>query len=199
MAAAIRLSQDSYFHVSHGFASNQDNELPRILSRPRDQMDEAHDGPRTWHLIATVLLPFAAGYYLSYLYRTINALLSGTLVSEFGLSAADLGILTAVLFLTFGVIQLPLDAWFDRFGPRRVQAVLLTVAAIGAAIFAHAHTLIGLIVGRALIGFGVAGALMAGLKGSCYGGRPSGSRWPTAGSSPWGRSAPSRQPRRPKY
>lgn len=72
--------------------------------------------------------------------------------------------ITGALFLTFGAIQLPLGAWLDRFGPRRVQAVLLTVAAIGAAVFAHAHTLFGLTAGRALIGVGIAGALMAGLK-----------------------------------
>ena len=112
----------------------------------------------------TVLLPFAAGYFLSYVFRTINALISGLLVSEFGLSAADLGILTAILFLTFGAVQLPLGSWLDRFGPRRMQAALLSIAAIGAAAFACAQDLLGLILGRALIGLGVAGALMAGLK-----------------------------------
>ncbi len=164
MASAMRLSRNPYFDVSHGVAADPDNELPRILSRPKDQDKETHHASGTWYLIATVLLPFAAGYYLGYLYRTINALISGSLVSEFGLSAADLGVLTATLFLTFGAIQLPLGACLDRFGPRRVQAVLLSIAAIGAAVFAHAHTLAGLIVGRALIGIGVAGALMAGLK-----------------------------------
>jgi MFS family permease len=164
MATARGLPHDPYLHVSHGVVANPDDELPRILSGPKDQPDEASHSAPTWYLVATVLLPFAAGYYLSYLYRTINALISGTLVSEFGLSAADLGVLTAVLFLTFGALQLPLGAWLDRFGPRRVQAVLLSIAAIGAAVFAHAHTLAGLMVGRALIGVGIAGALMAGLK-----------------------------------
>lgn len=164
MATAIGLSRNPYFDVSHGFAADPDDDLPRILSRPKEQVDDANHGSRTWYLVATVLLPFAAGYYLGYLYRTINALISGALVREFGLTAADLGVLTAALFLTFGAIQLPLGAWLDRFGPRRVQAVLLTIAAIGAAVFAHAHTLLGLIAGRALIGVGVAGALMAGLK-----------------------------------
>lgn len=164
MATAIGLSRNPYFSVSYGFAADPDDDLPRILSKPKDQADDSNHSSRTWYLVATVLLPFAAGYYLGYLYRTINALISGALVSEFGLSAADLGVLTAALFFTFGAIQIPLGAWLDRFGPRRVQAVLLTVAAIGAALFAHAHTLLGLIAGRALIGIGVAGALMAGLK-----------------------------------
>lgn len=47
-----------------------------------------------WRLVVCVFLPFAAGYYLSYLFRTINALISGPLQSEQGLEAADLGFLT---------------------------------------------------------------------------------------------------------
>jgi predicted MFS family arabinose efflux permease len=41
---------------------------------------------------------------------------------------------------------------------------LLLVAAIGAALFARSNQFAALVVGRALIGFGVAGALIAGLK-----------------------------------
>ncbi|HEY7293702.1 MAG TPA: MFS transporter, partial [Dehalococcoidia bacterium] len=111
-----------------------------------------------------VLLPFVSGYYLSYLYRSINALISEALVSEFGLSPGNLGFLTATYFLAFGLIQLPLGIWLDRFGPRRVQAVLLSIAAAGAALFASADGFLALSAGRGLIGLGVAGALMAGLK-----------------------------------
>ena len=42
-------------------------------------------------LILCVLLPFAAGYYISYLFRSINALIAADLTSELGLSAGDLG------------------------------------------------------------------------------------------------------------
>jgi len=164
MMVAMSHANTSYFHPSYGLAAHLDGELPRILSKPRSAETNTINGSRTWCLVASVLLPFAAGYYLGYLYRTINALISGALVSEFGLSAADLGVLTAVLFLTFGAIQLPLGAWLDRFGPRRVQAVLLSTAATGATVFACAHSLLDLILGRALIGLGIAGALMAGLK-----------------------------------
>ena len=73
-------------------------------------------------LIACVLLPFAAGYYLSYLFRTINALIAGDLTAELGLSAADLGFLTSVYFLVFAAVQLPLGALLDRYGPRTIQS-----------------------------------------------------------------------------
>lgn len=164
MATAMRQSHDRYLDISHGLAVDPEDELPRILRKPRDECASDSEYHRTWRLAATILLPFATGYFLSYLYRTINALIADTLVGEFGLSAADLGVLTAALFLTFGAIQLPLGAWLDRFGPRRVQAVLLSLAAIGAAVIACADNLPWLVIGRALIGLGVAAALMAGLK-----------------------------------
>ncbi len=115
-------------------------------------------------VVLLVLLPFVSGYYLSYLYRSINALISEALVAEFALSPGNLGFLTATYFLAFAVIQLPLGVCLDRFGPRRVQAVLLSIAAAGAALFAYADTFVALAIGRGLIGLGVAGALMAGLK-----------------------------------
>jgi MFS family permease len=117
-----------------------------------------------WRPILLVFLPFAAGYFLSYFFRTINAVIAGQLTAELGLDASHLGLMTSVYFLTFAAIQLPLGVLLDRFGPRRVQSGLLLVAAGGAALFATSDQFAGLVVGRALIGFGVAGALIAGLK-----------------------------------
>ena len=111
-----------------------------------------------------VFLPFAAGYYLSYLYRTINAVISAELTSSMQLRASDLGLLTSVYFLSFAIMQLPVGIALDRYGPRRVQGALLLVAASGAFLFSIAHGLPALIVGRALIGLGAAAALIAGLK-----------------------------------
>jgi len=115
-------------------------------------------------LIVCVLLPFAAGYYLSYLFRTINALIADDLTAELNLSAADLGFLTSVYFLVFAAVQLPLGALLDRYGPRTIQSALLLLASVGALLFALADGLLGLVIGRALLGLGVALALMAGFK-----------------------------------
>ena len=46
-----------------------------------------------------VVLPFAAAYFLSLFFRSINAIIAPDLVSEFGVSASDLGLLTAAYFL----------------------------------------------------------------------------------------------------
>lgn len=115
-------------------------------------------------VVLRVFLPFAAGYFLSYLYRTINAVLSPHLVAELGLDATDLGLLTSVYFLTFAAFQLPLGMLLDRFGPRRVEATLLLFAAAGAGLFAVSNHSTELMMGRALIGLGVSACLMASFK-----------------------------------
>jgi len=120
----------------------------------------AADTPR--HLMLRVLAPFAAGYFLSYLFRTVNAVISPDLTRAMHLGAADLGLLTSAYFLSFALFQLPLGVLLDRFGARRVEAALLLVAALGALVFASSASTTGLTVGRALVGLGVSACLMAG-------------------------------------
>jgi MFS family permease len=111
-----------------------------------------------------IFLPFALGYFLSYLYRTVNAVLAPDLVRDLALDPASLGLLTSAYFLAFAVAQLPLGLLLDRYGPRRVEAGLLLFAAAGAWLFAHADSLSGLLFARALIGVGVSACLMAAFK-----------------------------------
>jgi MFS family permease len=115
-------------------------------------------------LILRVFLPFVAAYYIAYLFRTINAVMAVPLTTELGLAAADLGLLTSVYFLTFAAAQIPIGILLDRYGPRRIQSLLLVVAAAGSGLFATSENFWMLLTGRALIGLGVASALTAGLK-----------------------------------
>lgn len=108
---------------------------------------------------------FAAAYFLSYFYRTINAVISPELTRELSLAPGALGFLTSAYFVAFAAMQLPLGMLLDRYGPRRVEPALLAVAASGALVFAFADTLPGLTLARAIIGAGVASCLMAPLKG----------------------------------
>lgn len=108
-----------------------------------------------------VFIAFASGHFLSYGLRTLNAALAPYLVSDLGLSAGDLGWLTASYFIAFAGLQYPLGFWLDRYGERRVEAVLLLIAAGGAALMALADTLAFITWGRVLIGLGVAACLMA--------------------------------------
>jgi predicted MFS family arabinose efflux permease len=94
----------------------------------------------------------------------VNAVLAPALVAEFGVSAAELGLLTAMYFFAVGLFQIPLGVLLDRFGPRRVNACLLLIATFGAIAFASAHSFGALALARGLIGLGVSACLMATLQ-----------------------------------
>jgi MFS family permease len=119
---------------------------------------------QNWRLILCVFLPFVAAYYLSFLFRTINATVGGALTAEFGLGAGDLGLLTSVYYLTFAAAQIPIGILLDRYGPGQIQSAVMVAAALGAALFAVSDNFWLLLGGRALIGLGVAASLTAGLK-----------------------------------
>jgi MFS family permease len=119
--------------------------------------------PTGRRLLAMVFLPFAAGYYLSFLFRNVNSVVFPELTQAFDLSAGALGFLTSAYFLTFAGAQLPLGILMDRYGPRRVNAAMLLVAALGSVMFAFATGLPTLALGRALIGLGVAVCLMSAM------------------------------------
>ncbi len=111
-----------------------------------------------------IFLPYAAGYYLSYLLRNANAVIAPELVRELGVSSASLGLLTSAYLLAFGAFQLPLGILLDRYGPRRVEAGLLVVAAAGSAFFGLGANLPELALARAAVGLGVSACLMASFK-----------------------------------
>jgi predicted MFS family arabinose efflux permease len=117
-------------------------------------------------ILLTALLPFAAGYFMSYLLRAVNAVVAPDLVQDLSLTPAELGLLTAAYLGAFALFQLPLGVLLDRYGPRLVQAGLLCVAALGCLAFAFAEEFLGLFAARAMIGLGFSAGLMASYKSS---------------------------------
>jgi MFS family permease len=155
-----RLAETSTHQANNeGDAEGQSAQASRTSSRQL-----AADPAANATLILRVFLPFVTGYYLSYLFRTIQAVMASSLATELALSAGDLGLLTSVYFLTFAAAQIPIGTMLDRYGPKRVQGTLMLVAALGSALFAASESFSMLLLGRALIGLGVAAALTAGIQ-----------------------------------
>ena len=107
---------------------------------------------------------FAAGYFLSYSFRSIGPIIAPDIAAELRLNPRELGALASVYFLTFFLAQPVIGIAMDRFGPGRVNSVLIGIAAAGAALFASGEGIVTLTIGRALIGLGVAGALVTAFK-----------------------------------
>ena len=101
---------------------------------------------------------------MSLFYRASSAVIAPNLVADLNLGPHDLGLMGAAFFYSFAIIQLPLGPFLDRIGPRITISALNFVAALGAVIFAHASGITGGVIGRALLGVGMAANLMGPLK-----------------------------------
>ena len=111
----------------------------------------------------TIFLVFALGYYISNLLRAITATISPNLVSEFNLSAGDLGLLGGGYFLGFASVQIPLGYLLDNKGPKRIVSYFLLIAIVGIISFSLSQNFTSLLISRILIGVGVGACLMGPL------------------------------------
>jgi predicted MFS family arabinose efflux permease len=121
--------------------------------------------PLTAKRSALIFGVFAYAYFLSSMVRAITATLSGHLVSEFALSAGDLGLLAGGYFLGFALTQIPMGFYLDRLGPKRIELWFLSVAVLGCLCFSQAHSFEALWLSRLLTGIGLSACLMAPLTG----------------------------------
>ena len=115
-------------------------------------------------MLVRVTFPLAAANVMNQAARMVMAIVGPVLAVELGLSAIELGVLAACLFAAYAAAQLPLGVALDAFGARRVQAVLMLLAAIGFAMFALSPGFAGLAAARIVLGIGISAGLMALIK-----------------------------------
>ena len=111
----------------------------------------------------TIFLVFALGYFISTLLRAITATISPELISEFDLSAGQLGLLGGGYFLGFASVQIPLGYLLDLKGPRKIVSYFLSLAIIGLILSSFAQNFLTLLTSRIIIGIGVGACLMGPL------------------------------------
>lgn len=111
-----------------------------------------------------VFAVFALGYFVSYLFRGVNLGFAPFLTHEMGFTATDLGTLTSLYFLGFAGAQIPAGVLLDHFGPRRVTACVMLIAATGALVFGLSHSMGAMMFGRLLVGVGVSVCLGGAFK-----------------------------------
>ena len=106
-------------------------------------------------------LPLAGVNVLNQASRALLATIGPVLALEFGLSAAELGLLAATFFASYALVQLPAGLGMDLFGVRRVQGSLVLVAGLGFLLCTLSGSIAGLAVGRFVTGLGVAVGMIA--------------------------------------
>jgi len=103
-------------------------------------------------------------FLISLFYRVSSAIIAVDLSRDLNLRAQDLGLMGAAFFYSFALIQIPLGLILDRIGARMTMLVLNIIGIIGTIIFAQASGLAGGVIGRSLLGIGMAANLMGTLK-----------------------------------
>ncbi len=124
-------------------------------------MQSRLSGARLW---LTVIIPFALGFFIAVVFRNINAILAHPLMESMNLSPMEVGFVTSTFMLTFALTQIPLGVVLDYLGARKTQTVLFVIGGIGIIIFGLATNVWHLALGRAVLGIGMAGGLMAAFK-----------------------------------
>lgn len=118
------------------------------------------DRSRAWAIFAVMSLM----YCFSHFYRVSTAIIAVDLAEEFGLGPEALSLLGGMFFYAFAAAQLPLGPALDRLGARRIIVAGGIVGAAGSVVFAAGDGWLGLLLGRALMGLGMAPVLMGSLK-----------------------------------
>ena len=106
----------------------------------------------------------AALYLIAFYQRVAPAVITNELASEFALTAAALGNLSAFYFYSYVAVQIPTGLLADRWGPRRVLAAGAVLTAAGTLLFALAPNVASANAGRLAIGAAAGVAFVSMLK-----------------------------------
>ena len=106
----------------------------------------------------------ALAYLLVYFHRLSLSVVADTLLKEFATSASVMGLLGAIYFYCYAVMQLPAGLLSDSLGPRKTVTFFLLIAAAGSILFGLSPTISIAFVGRVLVGFGVSMAFIPTIK-----------------------------------
>jgi sugar phosphate permease len=103
-------------------------------------------------------------YILVYFHRVSTSVIATDLLAAFQTNAAALGFMSSMYFYLYAFEQPLVGYLSDRWGPRRVVVLWSLIAALGCLVFGLAPSMGWAALGRALIGFGVGGVYVPGLK-----------------------------------
>ena len=115
---------------------------------------------RRWMIFAIA----SSLFFLSQFYRVSNAVIAPLLIQDLSLDTKAIGLLSASFFYAFAITQIPISLLLDKLGPRNMMTALSMIGVIGAVIFSLADSLATGVVGRALLGVGMACNLMGPYK-----------------------------------
>ncbi len=102
-------------------------------------------------------------YMYEFILQVSTAVMTNELMSDLHLNAAELGAMTAFYYYAYTPMQLPAGLLYDRFGPRLLLTLAVSVCALGAFLFAATSNVWMASTGRFLMGIGSAFSFIGAL------------------------------------
>jgi len=103
-----------------------------------------------------VFVILALAYFFVYFHRVSTAVVATDIMNSFGVGAASIGLLGSAYFYAYTAMQLPSGILSDSWGVKKTAGVFTLLAAVGAVLTGVASNFTMVLVGRVLIGIGVA-------------------------------------------
>lgn len=97
-------------------------------------------------------------------FRSVNAVLSNTIMEDLSLNHVQIGFITSTFVLAFAIFQIPLGLIVDSWGTRKTQVSLFLVGAVAIVLFGMSSSVTALSVTRAFLGIGMAGSFICAVK-----------------------------------
>jgi predicted MFS family arabinose efflux permease len=94
-------------------------------------------------------------------HRVGGGVIAPELALRFGVSGAVLGLIMGTMYIASALTQVPMGLAYDRFGARLTMASAALIGLLGTVVFALSTGVLGLLLGRILIGIGFAGVVTA--------------------------------------
>ncbi len=102
-------------------------------------------------------------FFYAFLQRVSTSVVTEELMRDLSVGGAALGILSAMYFYPYALVQLPVGLLIDRFGPRKLMAATAMICAFSSWWFSTADSLLAASISRGLVGvtvgFSFVGAL----------------------------------------
>lgn len=98
----------------------------------------------------------ALAYVLVYFHRLCPAVLAVDLMRDLKAGGGLTGLLSAAYFYSYAIMQLPAGLLADSWGARKTITLFFAVACLGAVILGFSSSVLPAILGRTLVGIGVA-------------------------------------------
>lgn len=98
----------------------------------------------------------ATGYLLVFFHRLCPAVVAVDMMADLGASAGLMGLLASAYFYPYAIMQIPSGILADSWGPRRTITAFFLFAAVGSVLLGLASGPGMAVLGRALVGVGVA-------------------------------------------